>query len=258
MNNYMNFMKPVLAFCFLSSIPLSVLHAAEPNTTKQLSVQKSTALPAHLTTRIQWNKFPKPQYKNEDLKEQNRAAIVRIVTDEEGQISKATVQESTGLTQLDQLLVNAVMQAEVKPYLQDGIALPIVGYQTFSLNLQNEGNAALPAVCNAPFMSRNWQAQQDGKKRTFVYLTQPQNVQIQRSLLEKKPRLVKFSFKVNDQGYIRKVKLDKRSGDVQLDQQIIQSLQQQQVQVARKFWIYRPSTLKDQITLSLKNCQAEK
>lgn len=249
-------MKPIFPLLLLSGIAVSTLHATEPTITKKLSVQKSTALPAHLTTRIQWNKFPQPQYKNEDLKEQNRAAIVRIVTDEEGQISKATVQESTGLAQLDQLLLNAVMQAQVKPYLQDGVALPVIGYQTFSLNLQNEEIAAEQTVCRHAFTSKNWQAQQQNKSVAFTYTQQPQTLELPRAWLEQKPRLVKFSFKVNKQGTLHKVKLKKSTGSQQLDQHIIQTVSQSNVKVPRQFWIYRPSKLQDQIMLNAQGCQS--
>ena len=65
--------------------------------TKSLHTQTSAALPAHLTTRLAWRKFPQPKYKNEDLNQQNRAAIVRIYADETGKIRQASIQESTGL-----------------------------------------------------------------------------------------------------------------------------------------------------------------
>ncbi len=247
-------MKPTLPLLLLSGIAVSTLHAAEPTITKKLNIQKSTALPAHLTTRIQWNKFPQPQYKNEDLKEQNRAAIVRIITDEEGQISKATVQESTGLAQLDQLLLNAVMQAQVKPYLQDGVALPVIGYQTFSLNLINEEMPVTPTVCQYTFTSKNWLAQKKEKSVPFSYRSQPKTLQLQAALLEQKPRLVKFSFKVNKQGEVQKVKLKKGSGNQKIDQQLIQAISQSKVDVPRKFWIYKPSNLQDQIMLDPRHC----
>ncbi len=55
----------------------------KPTPKATLEVQKSVALPAHLTTRLAWRtEFPQPKYKNEDLNQQNRAAIVRIYADE--------------------------------------------------------------------------------------------------------------------------------------------------------------------------------
>ncbi len=42
----------------------------KPTPKATLEVQKSAALPAHLTTRLAWRKFPQPKYKNEDLNQQ--------------------------------------------------------------------------------------------------------------------------------------------------------------------------------------------
>ena len=84
-------MKQILCFSLLMCVPFSTVYSAESKATKQLAVQKSAALPAHLTTRIQWTKFPRPDYINEDLKEQNRSAIIRIYADETGNVIKASV-----------------------------------------------------------------------------------------------------------------------------------------------------------------------
>ncbi len=61
-------------------------------------------------------RFSQPQYKNSDLNQQNRAAIIRVYADETGDVTKATVQETTGIKALDEKLVNAVLQAKVKPF----------------------------------------------------------------------------------------------------------------------------------------------
>lgn len=81
-------MKTSLYITLLFGLSATHLFAKPPqqkSTPKAtLEVQKSAALPAHLTTRLAWRKFPQPKYKNEDLNQQNRAAIVRIYADETG------------------------------------------------------------------------------------------------------------------------------------------------------------------------------
>jgi hypothetical protein len=153
-------MKPLFLLA-LSTLPFHLSHAAQPPL--ELTIQKSSAQSAHLTTRIQWVDFPKPQYKNSDLNQQNRAAIIRVYADETGDVTKATVQETTGLKALDEKLVNAVLQAKVKPFMEDDTALAVIGYQVFNLNLTPDDAEA----CNYSFDSKNWRAQQQQQKCLF-------------------------------------------------------------------------------------------
>ena len=232
------------------SLPLSAVYSAEVKSSKQLSVQKSAALPAHLTTRIQWTKFPQPEYKNEDLKDQNRSAIIRIYADETGQISKATVQESTGLGDLDQRLLKAVNNAHVKPHIENNIANAQIGYQAFNLKLSPDHERE---ICQYGFNSKNWQAQQKAKKTSFSYRTQP-TLALNSEQLNGHNRTIKFSFKVNKQGDVKKVRIKKGSGIFALDQMLVQAVSNVQVDVQRQYWIYKKSTLKDEIKFDLDQC----
>lgn len=153
-------MKPLFLLA-LSTLPFHLSHAAQPPL--ELTIQKSSAQSAHLTTRIQWVDFPKPQYKNSDLNQQNRAAIIRVYADETGDVTKATVQETTGIKALDEKLVNAVLQAKVKPFIEDDTALAVIGYQVFNLNLTPDDIEE----CNYSFNSKNWRAQQQQQKCLF-------------------------------------------------------------------------------------------
>lgn len=233
------------------SLPLSATYSATTNPSKQLAVQKSAALPAHLTTRIQWTKFPHPSYKNEDLKDQNRNAIIRIYADETGTISKASIQESTGLSYLDDLLIKAVHDVSVKPHIENNTALPQIGYQTFSLKLSQDHDTE---VCQYNFNSKNWQAQQQDKKVPFSYRAQP-DLDIDSEQLNGHNRAVKFTFKVNKHGDVKKVKVKNGSGIYALDQQIVRAVSDAKVDVPRKYWVYKKSTLKDEIKFDLNQCR---
>ncbi|MGA9698190.1 TonB family protein [Acinetobacter sp. ANC 3781] len=244
-------MKQILCFSLLMSLPLSATYSATANSSKQLAVQKSAALPAHLTTRIQWTKFPHPSYKNEDLKDQNRNAIIRIYADETGTISKASIQESTGLSYLDDLLIKAVREVSVKPHIENNTALPQIGYQTFSLKLSQDHDTE---VCQYNFNSKNWQAQQQDKKVPFSYRAQP-DLDIDSEQLNGHNRAVKFTFKVNKHGDVKKVKVKNGSGIYALDQQIVRAVSDAKVDVPRKYWVYKKSTLKDEIKFDLNQCR---
>ncbi len=243
-------MKPLFLLA-LSTLPLHLSHAAQPPL--ELTIQKSSAQSAHLTTRIQWVDFPKPQYKNSDLNQQNRAAIIRVYADETGDVTKATVQETTGIKALDEKLVNAVLQAKVKPFIEDDTALAVIGYQVFNLNLTPDDIEE----CNYSFNSKNWRAQQQQQKVPFQYQAQP-TLALESSQLNGHDRQIKFSFKADKHGNIKKPKITKGSGIYELDQQVLQAVANSKVSVKRTastLWIYKKSKFKDAIEFDLNACR---
>ena len=242
-------MKPLFLLA-LSTLPVHLSHAAQPPL--ELSIQKSSAQSAHLTTRIQWVDFPKPQYKNSELNQQNRAAIIRIYADETGDVTKASVQESTGLKALDEKLVNAVLQAKIKPFVEDGTASAIIGYQVFNLNLTPDDAEA----CNYTFDSKNWLAQQQQQKVPFQYQAQP-TLALDSTQLNGHDRQVKFNFKTDKHGNIKKPKITKGSGIYELDQQVLQAVANSKVSVKRTastLWLYKKSKFKDAIEFDFESC----
>ena len=243
-------MKPLFLLA-LSTLPFHLSHAAQPPL--ELTIQKSSAQSAHLTTRIQWLDFPKPQYKNSDLNQQNRAAIIRVYADETGEVTKATVQETTGIKALDEKLVNAVLQAKVKPFMEDDTALAVIGYQVFNLNLTPDDAEA----CNYSFDSKNWRAQQQQQKVPFQYQVQPK-LALDSTQLNGHDRQIKFSFKADKHGNIKKPKITKGSGIYALDQQVLQAVANSKVSVKRTastLWLYKKSKFKDAIEFDLNACR---
>ena len=242
-------MKPLFLLA-LSTLPFHLSHAAQPPL--ELTIQKSSAQSAHLTTRIQWLDFPKPQYKNSDLNQQNRAAIIRVYADETGEVTKATVQETTGIKALDEKLVNAVLQAKVKPFMEDDTALAVIGYQVFNLNLTPDDAEA----CSYSFDSKNWRAQQQQQKVPFQYQAQP-TLALDSTQLNGHDRQIKFSFKADKHGNIKKPKIIKGSGIYALDQQVLQAVANSKVSVKRTastLWLYKKSKFKDAIEFDLESC----
>ena len=243
-------MKPLFLLA-LSTLPFHLSHAAQPPL--ELTIQKSSAQSAHLTTRIQWVDFPKPQYKNSDLNQQNRAAIIRVYADETGDVTKATVQETTGIKALDEKLVNAVLQAKVKPFMEDDTALAVIGYQVFNLNLTPDDAEA----CSYSFDSKNWRAQQQQQKVPFQYQAQP-TLALDSTQLNGHDRQIKFSFKADKHGNIKKPKIIKGSGIYALDQQVLQAVANSKVSVKRTastLWLYKKSKFKDAIEFDLNACR---
>ena len=240
-------MKAVLVASLLC-LPTTVCFSAAP---QQLSPQKSSALPAHLTTRIEWRKMPQPNYNNDDLQGQNRAAIIRVYADEQGKITKTSVQESTGIKKLDQILVNAVEASTVKPHQTEDTTLPIIGYQVFNLNLKDEDT-----TCSYSFESKQWLKQKQQHKTRFQYVQQPQ-LNLAETDLAQRSRNVKFKFKRNKDNQVSRVKITESSGLSNLDQRVIDAVLHTEIQTARKastLWLYKPTHFKDEIRFKLGVC----
>ena len=249
-------MKTSLYITLLLGISGTHLYAKptqlQPTAKATLEVQKSAALPAHLTTRLTWRKFPQPKYKNEDLNQQNRAATVRIYADETGKISQATIQESTGLKNLDDALLQAVRTAEIQPTYVEDTAVPTIGFQSFNLRFQDNQHEN----CQFDFQSKQWLAQQQQQKVQFKYRHQPQ-LNLSAEDLKNHSRKLKFQFKVNKHGEVKRVKLTQGSGQYALDQQVLAAVKAAQVDVPRQFWLYKKSKLKDEIYFDLNTCDAQ-
>ena len=240
--------QSILCIALLSALSMAQVYAKENSS--QLATQRSSALPAHLTTRIEWRQFPKLSYQNEDLQGQNRAAILRIAADETGAITQVKVQESTGIKKLDEVLIKATEQAKIKPAHQDGNLVATVGYQTFNLDYKESDTTT---DCIYHFDSKNWIRQHNGKSVPFQYIQQP-TLNLSRDELKGKNRLVRFNFKVNQQGDITKVKIKKGSGIYALDAQVMQTISNAKVDVPKRFWIFQKSNLSDEITFKLDAC----
>ena len=260
MHNRKYSMKQLAYLSLLMMLPITATYSAEASPVKKLAVEKLTAEPTHLTTRISWLKYPQLQFKTEDLANHDRSAIIRIRADETGQVIATEVQESTGLKALDQKILTAVRTARVKPYSKNGTALEMIGYQTFTLKLaDSEDNDAHKPQCSYGFESNNWLKQQKQQKQQsvpFTYLQQPQ-LQLAEVLLNDQDRVVKFKFKVDQQGDVTQVKLKKRSGVNAIDQQVIEAVQHSQVAVKRSYktlWIYKKSTFKDELHFQVNAC----
>lgn len=243
-------MKTLVCLSLILLCANTVAHSQPEKTIAKLDVQTTQAEPAHLTTRIEWRKFPQIQFNDADLAGRNRIAIVRVKANESGQVTDASIKESTGLTKLDQKLINAVLKGQTKPLIRDGHELSMIGYQVFSLKLTQDD----AFLCQFEFSSKNWQAQQNKEKVPFTYQEQPK-ITISAEDLNQHNRSVKFSFKVSKHGEVKSSKITQGSGIYRLDQQILAAVNQAQVDVPRKYWIYKKSKLKDEIQFNLDQCQ---
>ena len=243
-------MKNILCLSLTTSITcLSSLTYAEK--VQKLPAQSIQVSEAHLTTRIEWQQFPRIEYTDEDLMDSPRSAVVRVRANDTGKITSAEIQDSTGLKRLDQMIIDAVKRSKVKPHVENDMAIPIIGYQVFNLKLTEDGQN-----CKYSFNSKQWQVQQQTKKTSFKYLSQPE-LDITTEDLKGFDRKVVFKIKTNHKGQIKSVKISKGSGLFTLDQKLVRGLKGSTISSSRKastLWIYKPASFKDEIQFQKDAC----
>lgn len=245
-------MKKIICLSILLSMGFTAAHS-ETKKIHQLPVLETSALVPHLTTRISWSQFPQPKYNIEDLKSRDRSAVIRVEADETGTVTKTSVQESTGLTHLDNILLSAIRNAKVKPYIQDEIPVAVIGYQTFNLRLSHNDQES----CDFTFQSENWIKQNSDKKTAFKYKIQP-HIKISTDDLKGHDRTINFSLKVDKHGNVNKVDIRKGSGSYDLDQNLVQAVMHTPLEIKRTastLWMYKKSKFKDSIQFKLDKCQ---
>lgn len=64
-------------------------------------------------------------------------AVVKIITDDTGRVTKTTVVESSGSSRLDQAAVDAVRGMRCKPYTENGRAVSATANQPIVFKLDN-------------------------------------------------------------------------------------------------------------------------
>lgn len=244
-------MKLALNFALLTCLPwLTATTHAEKS--QKLPAQNIQVAAAHLTTRIEWQKFPQLDYNNEDLKDSPRAAVVKVQSDDQGQIHSAHIQDSTGIPALDNMLLKSVKAAHVKPHIQNGVSSPIIGYQVFNFKLTTDAQD----LCQYPFDSKQWQIQQKAKKTHFKYLSQPMFT-LNPDDLNARHRTVKFKIHSDKKQNIDQVKIIQSSGFNSIDQSLINGLKGTKIQTKRlasSLWLYKPNSFKDEIQFKADTC----
>lgn len=252
-------MKKLIPLTLLSfSFCINFAHATESKKLKKLESEIINAEAPHLTTRIPWIKFPHVEYSSAELSGKDRSAVIKIHANKHGKITKTNIQESTGLNTLDKKLIYAIEQAQVHPPQKNGEKQALIGYQTFTLRLNDAvDQVQTQPSCQYTFQSEVFRAQRKGKSTPFLYLRQPV-LKLDENLLKFKDRTVKFKFKINKYGQVTEVKLKKLSGVNAIDQAVITALSYSKVRSkpnASTLWLYKKNTLNDEINFVIGDCR---
>jgi protein TonB len=98
-----------------------------------------------LVTSVEYLREPAPRYPAQSRKLREQGLVVlRVLIDERGTACDVAIENSSGHPRLDQAAKEAIVRAEFRPYIEDGVArramvlIPI----EFSLNARVAANGA--------------------------------------------------------------------------------------------------------------------
>ncbi len=124
-------MKKTIALSILILLQsLTALHAEIPTNAAKQEV--------HTRGEIGWLKRPVFDFNNAELGNQNREVAFKLYVLTTGEIKKAELVKSSGITQIDQRVERSLLRAKFKPYIENGVAYPFVAVQPFSLTTTQE------------------------------------------------------------------------------------------------------------------------
>jgi outer membrane biosynthesis protein TonB len=123
-------MKKVLSFIFLSIISVCAFA-----TTADIS---DTSKVINLTSEhIRWEKTPKIETSNTELQGKNRKAIVKVLAEKDGNILRASIIQTTGISSLDEKIIHEVKRSKliVPENLDQNISVIVITQPfTFKVN----------------------------------------------------------------------------------------------------------------------------
>ena len=124
-------MKKIIALSILIVLQsLTALYAEIPTNNAKQEVQT--------LGEIVWLKRPVFDFNNAELGNQNRELAFKLYVLTTGEIKKAELVKSSGITQIDQRVERSLLRAKFKPYIENGVVYPFVAVQSFSLTTTQE------------------------------------------------------------------------------------------------------------------------
>ena len=124
-------MKKIIALSILILLQsLTFLYAEIPTNNAKQEVQARGE--------IVWLKRPVFNFNNAELGNQNRELAFKLYVMTTGEIKKAELVKSSGITQIDQRVERSLLRAKFKPYIENGVVYPFVAVQPFSLTTTQE------------------------------------------------------------------------------------------------------------------------
>ena len=206
---------------------------------------------------ISWEKPPRITFTEQDIKRSSRKLMIQIYASEQGLIKKTKVIESSGSPSLDAKIEQAVKEAKLKPYIENGIAYPIIAIQPFVLSLpyknsRKKNTDDINHECE--LISQNWLAQEKGQPTSFHYQSKPA-LTVSKWELADKNRYLNISFKLSKQNKISNVRIIDSNTDSNFNEMVLASIQRAQATAPRKFYQFYKLKFTDRIDFKAQECK---
>ncbi|QIO05057.1 energy transducer TonB [Acinetobacter shaoyimingii] len=211
---------------------------------------------------IGWSRQPRVNFLAGDLEGKPRSVSVIIQADKFGKIIEAKIDQSSGLSELDNRILSAVKVAKLRPTSLDSDQEFIKVIQDFKFISHDYSstkkspplsNRVRKPICSYSFNSVVLNKQIKGQETAFKYIQKPP-LSIQKAELERQDRMVKFEFKLSRKNKISDIKLIQGSNLVNIDSKVIDAVSKAQVSATRKFYQFYKLKFEDQIDFNLNAC----
>ena len=223
--------------------------AAQPQP-KQVNIGTSAGL--------SWSRPPRVRIMPGDLEGKPRNVIAAIEADTAGQITNVRIQQSSGLPDLDEMVIRAIKLARFRPYTENGVRYPVKVSQPFLFEANDysstqKSRKPQPYVCRYIFKSENIKKQLAHQPVPFQYQQLPK-LALAMPLLEGADREVRFAFKVARNAQISGIRISQSSGIAEIDQMVIGALQDARIDAPRHFLQWGKLSFEDRIIFKLSDC----
>lgn len=222
---------------------------AEPTTNSSSTIVKNITKPLLAATNkhstFYWVRPPKPIYFNGDLEGKSRNAEITFETDTTGTIINAKVIKSSGVKNLDNILLNSLYRARTSIYKENGIAFPIRAVQPFEMTINDNSSSSekskLIAVtppqktCKFKLDTEIFKLQNNQETTPFHYVNTPIFYIYEYEVKKEKPS-IEFAFHLSRNDIMSNLRITKSSGSDDIDARFLFAMRDVKIQAPRKFF----------------------
>lgn len=205
-----------------------------------------------------WIRSPKPIYFNGDLEGKSRNAEITFETDKTGKIISAKVIKSSGVKNLDNILLNSLYRARTSIYKENGIAFSVRAVQPFEIILNDTSSTKKSKLvtvkppqktCIFKLDTEIYKLQNIQEKTPFYYVNAPVFYIYESEVKSEKPS-IEFAFHLSRNDIISNLKITKSSGSDDIDARFLFAMRNVKIQAPRKFFQLHTFQFKDEIKLN--------
>lgn len=207
---------------------------------------------------VSWMRTPRVNFLSGDLEGRPRSVKVDIDADSSGYITSVKIITSSGLPDLDNMVIQAVKKARFRPYTELGIRYPFRVTQPFEFQTDDYTSTRKSVKskpikrCQYSFETEGWQRQQSGQHSAFQYIETP-IMKLTTNDLEVKEFNIHFNFSLDRKNRISDIQLKQSTGSEYLALLLLNQFSATKIEAPRKF--YQIFKFQFEEKIQLKNIQ---